>query len=277
MASFLPPLTLQELQAAFPGSVAQLTPLALGGQGAVFRCNFTKDGTTLASALKIYFPGMLEERAIREVAALRVLNCPQIVRLLADGKTQLRGQDCLYTITEFVEGETLAEALKRGIMGAPGIARLGAEMCTAISALWSHRIVHRDIKPANILIRPDGGSVLIDLGLVRHIDLTSLTTTGKTWGTPGYMSPEQARTLKQLSCKSDVFSLAVVLQHCALGVHPTGGDQRQMRNGLSTLRGRVTLSPPALIGVIDSMGHREPHIRPLPQGLIQHLTSLGGP
>ena len=65
------------------------------------------------------------------------------------------------------------------------------------------------------MIRPDGRACVIDLGVARHLDQTTLTALGITWGTLGYMSPEQTRAVRQLTCKSDLFSLGVILLESA--------------------------------------------------------------
>jgi len=97
-----------------------------------------------------------------------------------------------------------------------------------IVALWARHIVHRDIAPKNIMIKPDGCAILIDLGGARHLDTTSITAAGMTFGTPGYFSPEQFRAERALTSASDVFTLAVVMLECLIGHHPTNLDQSQL-------------------------------------------------
>lgn len=120
----------------------------------------------------------------------------------------------MFVATEFIEGEVLSAVLSRGHLPTGQVARIGREIALAIAALWVERLVHRDIKPNNIMFAHNGRAVLIDLGVARHLSLGALTTLGKTWGTDGYMSPEQANALRQLSCKSDIFSLVSCFKSC---------------------------------------------------------------
>lgn len=116
-----------------------------------------------------------------------------------------------------------------------------------------------------------GGFVLIDLGVARHLSLGSLTTMGKTWGSEGYMSPEHAKAARQLSCKSDVFSLGVVLQQCLSGKHPTGFDQMKLMFGGIRTASLCAHAPAELAAIIDRMLE----VRPKPAELVEILRDLG--
>lgn len=103
----------------------------------------------------------------------------------------------------------------------------GLEACAA------KNIVHRDIKPENIIIRPDGSPVIIDFGIARHLDQTSLTETSRMWGicTPPYAPPEVLRYQKnQIDGKSDLFSLGITAYEAMTGVHPlwVRGDRDEL-------------------------------------------------
>jgi eukaryotic-like serine/threonine-protein kinase len=196
MPRFNPPLTDGELTGAFPNRFRAVSAIYAGGQGSVFRVE-RADGTV--GALKIYVPDPgadIEERTDREVQALRMLVRPTIVRLDDHGAAAIRGQQCRFVCTTFIDGITLASRLSPAGTAIPldEVARIGHDIADAIEALWAkpHRIVHRDIKPPNVMLATSGHAVLIDLGVARHTTLDSLTITGATWGTQGYMSPEQA-------------------------------------------------------------------------------------
>jgi eukaryotic-like serine/threonine-protein kinase len=271
--SFTPPLTTEEVAAAFGGRFSTVEPLAAGGQGAVFRA--TSPGETGGVALKVYFEDQVEERTRREVNALRAMRGPTIVRLVDEGHCHIRGAKCIYIATTFIEGETLATALARGPLLPGEVARIGHDIALAIDEMWQQRVVHRDIKPANIMLTTAGGAVLIDLGLARHLALTSLTSKGKTWGTEGYFSPEQARGLG-LTCRSDIFALGVSLQESLLGRHPTSRRQRDLLSGgplTASLRPKI---PPELVTVIDEMVARSPINRPMPKAVAERLRRLAG-
>jgi len=225
-------------------------------------------------ALKVYHSDEYEERSAREVRALKAVNGPTIARIEDAGSVVIRGNKCPYVMTSFVQGEVLASRLSGGSV-TPGVtAGIGRDIALAIGLMWEARTVHRDIKPSNIMLGADGRAVLIDLGIARHLSLDSITTTGVAWGTPGYLSPEQARAVRQLSCASDVFSLGIVLQECLVGQHPTGRRQQLLIKGgprTATVRADV---PGPLADVIDSMVRVKPHFRPSPGVLVQLFTSL---
>jgi len=170
----------------------------------------------------------------------------------------------MFVATEFIEGEVLSTVACRGCLTANQAARIGRDIALAIAALWNERLVHRDIKPNNIMLARNGRVVMIDLGVARHLSMGALTTLGKTWGTEGYMSPEQAKALRQLSCKSDIFSLGIVLQELLLGRHPTGCNQLALSGGGIKTRALKLTLPIPIEALLDAMLALSPHNRPNP-------------
>jgi serine/threonine-protein kinase len=126
------------------------------------------------------------------------------------------------------------------------------------------------------MMSTQGRAVLIDLGLARHLKLESLTSMGKTWGTIGYLSPEQTEAQRALTCKSDIFSLGLVLQESLLGRHPTGRNQNLLLSGGVPTDRIIKNVPPYFSALIDSMLQKSPIKRPLPsviqKALSTHLT-----
>lgn len=241
---------------------------ARGGQGVVHRG--TVNGKD--AAVKVYLPGQVLQRIEREVRALGRLSCPSIVRLLWHGSIDVQGQQLPVVATQLVSGDSLSDVLASGAFDGGGLGKIGYDVATAIQGLWAARIVHRDVKPDNILVTPDGRACVIDLGIARHVDETSITATGLAWGTLGYMSPEQTRARRRLTCKSDVFALGVVLVEAAEGVHPTGRDQmRLLARGLHR-------ALPALAGswkhanTLMRMLEPRPARRPLPSAILAALV-----
>lgn len=265
--AFDPILELEEVRRAFQDSFQLIEPIIVGGQGAVFKASMVgqrADQLPAHMALKVYFPEQLSERTDREIGALRRLTSPNIVKLVDSGRVNLRGVDCVYVATEFIQGEVLSAVLGRRVLSLKQIAKVGSDMASAIAAIWQERIVHRDIKPPNIMLTPDSQAILIDLGVARHLALASLTTPGMTWGTSGYMAPEHALARRQLSCKADVFSLGVVLQECILGQHPTNGRQDLLMGGGPATRTLRRDMPAEFSSIVDSMVNRDALSRPLP-------------
>ncbi len=105
---------------------------------------------------------------------------------------------------------------------------MGLTLSEAVAHLESRRLVHRDIKPDNILLRVDGSAVLVDLGIARHLEDTSLTQSwlGQGPGTPAFAAPEQLRNEKaMIDWRTDQFSLGVTLSIAMLGMHPYSGTR----------------------------------------------------
>lgn len=269
---FDPPLSLAEAVKAFGKRYSVTEQVFTGGQGAVFKA--TPTGVDLVVALKIYFPEQMSERTEREIAALHRLKSPAVVRLFDSGKVAIRGLECLYVATDFIEGEPLSDTIRRYAMPREDVARLGVDIATAIDALWRERIVHRDIKPPNIIRAEDGRGVLIDLGVARHLTLNTITSAGVTWGTLGYMAPEHVKAQRQLTCKADIFSLGIVLQECLLGRHPVNRRQDLLQAGGPSCRSLGVAIPEKFGAIVDAMVHREAFRRPLPIDVINDFRQF---
>ncbi|MEU1620789.1 bifunctional serine/threonine-protein kinase/ABC transporter substrate-binding protein [Streptomyces sp. NPDC005722] len=123
--------------------------------------------------------------------------------------------------TAYVPGLPLNEALALHEHWPPAQVRtLAAALAAALEDVHGAGLVHRDVKPANVLLAADGPR-LIDFGIARAVGATALTTDGTVIGSPGYLSPEQARGTA-VGTASDVFSLGCVLAHTATGRAPFG-------------------------------------------------------
>ena len=140
-----------------------------------------------------------------------------------------------YFVMEFLEGEDLANVLGREVtVDAERVCRIVLQCCRALSATHAKGIVHRDIKPENIfLIKRDGVDdfvKIVDFGIAKMSDIETdgapgrkLTKTGMIFGTPEYMSPEQAAG-KDLDHRVDVYALGIILYECLAGRVPFEGD-----------------------------------------------------
>ncbi|PWI17417.1 serine/threonine protein kinase [Streptomyces sp. Act143] len=129
-----------------------------------------------------------------------------------------------WVATGYAAGPSLTAAVtENGPLPAPSVRVLGAGLAEALTAVHELGLVHRDVKPSNVLLTLDG-PLLIDFGIARATDGTaSLTSTGVSVGSPGYMSPEQILG-KGVSGAADVFSLGAVLAYAANGASPFPGD-----------------------------------------------------
>jgi serine/threonine protein kinase len=128
-----------------------------------------------------------------------------------------------YIAMEFVDGLELKDALHfLGTVDPITAARIGIELCHALSYAHERGIIHRDIKPGNVMLSSVGHVKLADFGIVLVTGTADLTTTGQVIGTPSYMSPEQIRG-EHLGPASDIFSLGVLMYEMVTGVKPFQG------------------------------------------------------
>src|SRR5262249_4574208 len=160
------------------------------------------------------------ERFAREAKLLAELQHPGIVTYVAHGETDT-GQ--AYLAMEWLEGEDLAQRLRRGPLPLPGALGLLRRVGEALAGAHARGVVHRDLKPSNLFLRGGGAErvAVLDFGIAWHADVSQvLTQTGAIIGTPSYMAPEQARGERQLTAAADVFSLGSVLFECLTGKPP---------------------------------------------------------
>ena len=191
-----------------------------GGMGAIYR------GLDLATekpvALKIVgrLGRDLHARFAREIGILSELLHPNIVQYLAHGTTR---EGTLYLVMEWLEGEDLAERLRRLPLSIEETLTLTRRVCRALSVAHARGIVHRDIKPANLFLpASDPNTVkLLDFGIARWVECAQPLTTGTARiGTVGYMSPEQAMGQHDLDPRADVFAIGCVFYECLTGRAP---------------------------------------------------------
>ncbi|WP_405862674.1 protein kinase [Streptomyces sp. NBC_00090] len=150
-----------------------------------------------------------------------------------------------WLVTAFIPGPTLYEVVaKDGPLDATAVRRLGAGLAEALAAIHKCGLVHRDLKPGNVIIAGDGPRV-IDFGIARAVDASSLTATGTVIGTYSYMSPEQIRA-DRARAASDVFSLGSVLAFAATGRGPFDAPT------LIEIVQRILDEAPALDGIDDA-------------------------
>ncbi len=155
-----------------------------------------------------------EQRFLNEARVAASLSHPGIVVVHDVGRDA--DTDSLYIALEYLEGRTLAERVKaEGVPGWREALRLVARVAEALQHAHDRQIVHRDVKPANIMVLPSGEPKLMDFGIAK-LPASQLTSAGEFFGTPSYMSPEQANG-EPLDGRSDVFSLGAVLYFLLTG------------------------------------------------------------
>jgi serine/threonine protein kinase len=237
--------------------------LEICGQGAfgtVFKALDASIGRIVA--LKVPRTGRLvsqedEDRFLREARAVAQLRDQHIVAVFEAGRID----GTPYIASEFVEGLTLAEVLKRGRVSQKEAVGIVRQIALALQVAHDHGVIHRDIKPANVMLELEGqvsdtGAIsasankfvtrLMDFGLARRDAHESYATVeGQILGTPAYMSPEQARGDSRLvDGRSDVFGLGALFYELLAGESPFRGNVRMVLQ-------QVLLSDPKPVRQID--------------------------
>jgi eukaryotic-like serine/threonine-protein kinase len=194
--------------------------LGSGAMGAVYRAVYIKTGQKVA--IKVMLPGMgdneqAQKRFEREADILKQLKHPNIVRYLGSGKIH----KMRFCAMEYLEGEPLDRVLaRRGRLTWEEVVAIGRQLCSALQHAHLQGVVHRDLKPSNLMLQPDGTLKLTDFGIAKDLDVTQLTSANCTVGTASYMSPEQCKGERNLTHKSDLYSLGIVLYELLTGRKP---------------------------------------------------------
>ncbi len=216
------------LTAALAGRYAIESELGKGGMATVFLASDLKHDRRVA--IKVLKPELAAviggERFLTEIRTTANLQHPHILALFDSGEAD----GFLYYVMPYVEGETLRGWIDREKqLAVDDAVRVTKAVANALQYAHEHDVIHRDIKPENILIHA-GEPVVADFGIALAISAAGggrMTETGLSLGTPHYMSPEQATADRDLSARSDVYSLACVLYEMLAGAPPHAAPTAQ--------------------------------------------------
>src|SRR5215469_14370866 len=259
-----------------------VAPLGAGGMGEVYRARDTRlDRTVAIKILPLHLSDNPEakQRFDREARAISSLNHPNICTLYDIGHHDVTD----FLVMEFLEGETLADRLKKGPLPPEQVLKYGIEVCEGLEKAHGSGVMHRDLKPGNIMLTKTGAK-LMDFGLAKVTPTGTPPSSGLTMTFPGpsadqpltargtlvgtfqYMAPEQVEG-KDADLRSDIFALGAVLYEMATGKRAfTGKSQASIvaailaaePQPISTVQ---PMSPPALDRVVKICLAKEPDER----------------
>ena len=225
---------------AYPNSVKKFVPgtevggyelrkiLGVGGMGIVYLAVQKSVGREVAVKILPANLAANEEhcqRFFREVRTLAMIEHPNVVQAIEAGVDK----DKLFFSMTYVKGRDIRKMIGDGKYF-PEIEALRITLKTAeaLRFVWDkHKVIHRDIKPGNIMISDDDNEVkLMDLGISKKLkDNVELTLAGMMVGSPQYVSPEQAKSLKDIDFRADMYSLGTTMYHMLAGEPPFNKEE----------------------------------------------------
>ena len=198
-------------------------PIGSGGMGEVFKAWDKELERWVALKYLRHDDPELVERMFREARAQARVDHPGVCKVYEVGEEDGRP----YIAMQHVEGPLLDEAARDMTLEQKVL--VVKQVAEAVAAAHAVGLIHRDLKPANIKVgETEDGQLrpyVLDFGIAREQEVSGLTVTGQILGTPGYLSPEQARgEVTTLDRRTDVFSLGVILYELLGGKSPFEGD-----------------------------------------------------
>lgn len=250
-----------------------------GSFGSVYSCE--KSGKTYAIKLFNFsyvfseFSKGTDNRITREITALKSVNHPNVVSYIDDGYFIENGVKYLYVVMDYIDGEDLSQYEKNNDLSIDKAISIFAKILYGVNAIHEQHIVHRDLKPANIYITKSGEIKILDFGLSKLIDFTSITSTGAEIGSPLYMSPEQVRDGKNIDYRSDYYALGVILYELISKNNPYGKIQSRtelyfkiINEAPISIRQYIPTLPNQIDNLISALLEKENYKRPNSVGEI---------
>jgi Tol biopolymer transport system component len=234
--------------------------IGAGGMGEVYRAHDSRLGRDVA--VKILPEAFAADddrlrRFEREAQAIAALSHPNILAIfdvgahvpVASASGAAPAAPIMCMVTELLDGESLRARMDRGRLPVSKAVDCARQIASGLAAAHARGITHRDIRPENVFVTKDGHVKILDFGLTKQANDTTLdatrlqsaTAAGIVLGTVGYMSPEQVRG-EAADARSDIFSFGVVLYELLAGERPFRGD-----TAVQTMNATLTEDPPELV------------------------------
>ncbi|MBI5499836.1 MAG: protein kinase [Deltaproteobacteria bacterium] len=205
--------------------------MAEGGMASIYKARHEQVERTVA--VKILARMLSEdpvhkERFLREARAANRIHHENVIDITDFGETE---DGLVYLVMEYLEGESLADLVTRGAVTLQRAAEILHPVCRGLQRAHDLGILHRDIKPENIFLerRTDGGETvkILDFGLAQLLGDKRLTTAGQVFGTPEYISPEQAMG-GEITSRADLYAVGVVFYELMTGRLPFSGSTARL-------------------------------------------------
>lgn len=260
---------LRQTDPAQVGRYRLVARLGAGGMGVVY---LGVDPNGEQVAVKVLRPELADNpefrvRFGREVTMLTRVQGVCTVRVIEANTSAPKP----FLVTEYADGPSLSEYIDaRGPLGTEMLYGLATGLAEALTAIHAAGIVHRDLKPSNVLLTA-GGPKVIDFGIAQALDTTSLTKTGITVGSAGFMAPEQI--IGKAGTAADIFTWAVTVAYAASGQSPFGtGPSDVIMYRIVHGAHDITAVPPGLRPLVEAALAKEPRDRPTAPQLLSQLT-----
>ncbi len=257
--------------------------LGSGGMGKVFKALDTALNRTVA--IKVLHESTtrdssLVERFIQEGQVLATVVHRNVMSIYASSRDKRTGRPFL--VMEYIEGKPLSKVKQALESDRKKAVPIMLQLAEGLAACHEKGIIHRDLKPGNIIITNTGLVKILDFGIAKTS--ANLTKTGMTVGTPEYMSPEQCTGSRNISVKSDIYSLGIIFWELIFGIVPFKADANTnpelsiaLKHIEATLPAQVAIPDMSLvkiIGMVRRMLDKSPEARPDIEQIINTLEEF---
>lgn len=230
---------------------SNLTKFATGGMASVYKARQISLNRTVAIkflSVEYLWDKEAQDLFDQESLVIAQLTHPNIIHIIDRGLTE-KGRP--YFVMEYIQGSELSEVIHQEKLSLNNKIGLLMQICKGMAAAHKNGVIHRDIKPSNFLLDGEGHLYILDFGIAW------LAASGKPEnivGTPDYMSPEQFTHPEQVTWRSDIYSLGIVMYEMLIGTLPPGNNEKRSAS--------LEKLPPTLAALIEKCLNIRPEARP---------------